>query len=63
MSDPTHYVQFGFFLITAANLAIVGLLILVFLLAVVLRPPGEQQASTLEPLEDGASATGLQEQL
>ncbi len=62
MSDPTQYLQFGFFLITAANLTIVGLLILVFLLAVVLRPPSRQQASTLEPLANGVSATDLEEQ-
>jgi hypothetical protein len=66
MSDTTQYVQLGFIVITVSNLVIIGLLILVFALAVVLRLPGEQHVSVIEPLStqvaDGVGATGLEEQ-
>jgi hypothetical protein len=62
MGDTTQYVQFGFILITVTNLIIIGLLILVFALAVVLRRPGVQQVSIIEPLPtqvaEGVGATG-----
>lgn len=47
MGDTPQYVQFGFILISVANLAMIGLLILVFALAVVLRLPGGRHVSTV----------------
>ena len=48
MGDNAQYIQFGFILISVANLIMIGLLVLVFALAVWLRIPGESQVSTLE---------------
>ncbi len=58
MGDTPQYVQFGFILISVANLAIVGLLILVFALAVVLRMPGGRQLPTPTVELPGASIAG-----
>jgi len=48
MGDTAQYIQFGFILISAANLIVIGLLVLVFALAVLLRLPGERRVSTTE---------------
>jgi hypothetical protein len=39
MNAATHYFHWGFILITAANLIVIALMILVFILAVVLAFP------------------------
>jgi hypothetical protein len=58
MGDPAQYVQFWFITISVANLLVIGLLIVVFAIAVALRRPGAHQGSTIElphaPAADGA---------
>ncbi len=49
MGDTAQYVQFGFLVISVANLIMIGLLVVVFALAVVLRVPGERRGDSLEP--------------
>ena len=60
MNSPAVYLQFGFIQISLANLLVIVLLIVVFVLAVVLRRPEKQRLSTLEsvptPVEDGREA-------
>jgi mannose/fructose/N-acetylgalactosamine-specific phosphotransferase system component IIC len=67
MGDNAQYVQFGFILISVTNLIMIGLLIIVFALAVLLRRPGEQRVSTLElpstSVAAGTDTTGWEEQL
>jgi hypothetical protein len=48
MNDPAIYLHIGFILISVANLIVIALLIVVFVLAVTLRPPEKQRLSTLE---------------
>jgi mannose/fructose/N-acetylgalactosamine-specific phosphotransferase system component IIC len=48
MNGPAHYFHLGFLLISVANLIVIALLIVVFVLAVALRPPEKQHLSTLE---------------
>jgi hypothetical protein len=48
MNGPTQYLHFGFILISLANLLVIALLIVVFLLAVALRRPEKQRLSTIE---------------
>ena len=48
MNGPAQYLHFGFILISLANLIVIALLIVVFVLAVALRPPERQCLSTLE---------------
>ena len=48
MNDPAQYLHLGFILISVANLIVIALLIVVFVLAVALRPPEKQRLSTLE---------------
>jgi large-conductance mechanosensitive channel len=48
MNGPAQYLHFGFILISLANLLVIALLIVVFVLAVALRPPERQRLSTLE---------------
>jgi hypothetical protein len=50
MNDPAHYLHLGFLLISVANLIVIALLIVVFVLAVALRPPEKQHLSTLPRL-------------
>ena len=50
MNSPAVYLQFGFIQISLANLLVIVLLIVVFVLAVALRPPEKQRLSTLEAL-------------
>lgn len=58
MNGPAQYVHAGFFLISVANLVIIALLVMVFVLAVALRRPGEPRISTLadEGPEPGTDA-------
>ena len=57
MNSPAVYLQFGFIQISLANLLVIVLLIVVFVLAVALRRPEKQRLSTLEsfptPVEEG----------
>ena len=48
MNGPAQYLHFGFILISLANLLVIALLIVVFVLAVALRRPERQRLSTLE---------------
>jgi len=48
MNSPAIYLHFGFLLISLANLLVIALLIVVFVLAVALRRPEKQRLSTLE---------------
>ncbi len=48
MNGPAQYLHLGFILISVANLIVIALLIVVFVLAVALRPPEKQRLSTLE---------------
>jgi len=50
MNDPAVYLHFGFILISVANLIVIALLIVVFMLAVALRRPEKQRLSTIEAL-------------
>jgi hypothetical protein len=62
MNGPAQYLHLGFLLISVANLIVIALLIVVFVLAVALRPPEKQRLSTLEAVPkleeagDGAMA-------
>ncbi|GAC1402781.1 MAG: hypothetical protein NVS4B12_04200 [Ktedonobacteraceae bacterium] len=48
MDGIAQYLHIGFILISVANLIVIALLLLVFVLAVVLRRPEKQHLSTLE---------------
>lgn len=65
MNDPAQYLHFGFILISLANLLVIALLIVIFLLGAALRIPEKQHLSTLEvvPYTDGVGddATGQTE--
>jgi hypothetical protein len=50
MNGPAVYLHVGFILISLANLLVIALLIVVFVLAVALRRPEKQRLSTLEAL-------------
>ncbi|MDQ6645017.1 MAG: hypothetical protein M3Y76_11260 [Chloroflexota bacterium] len=54
MNGPAQYLHFGFILISLANLLVIALLIVIFLLAVALRPPEKQHLSTLEAIPHAA---------
>ncbi len=51
MNGPAHYLHIGFILISLANLIVIALLLLVFILAVALRLPERQRLSTLEVVQ------------
>ncbi len=44
MNAPAHYFHAGFILISAANLIVIALMVLVFILAVVLPFPGGRRS-------------------
>jgi hypothetical protein len=48
MGGPAQYLQAGFILISVANLVVIVLLIVVFVLAVTLRRPEKSRISTIE---------------
>lgn len=50
MNSPAVYLQFGLIQVSVANLLVIVLLIVVFVLAVALRRPEKQRLSTLESL-------------
>lgn len=57
MGDTAEYVTFWFITISVSNLIVIGLLIIIFALAVALRRPGAHQGSTIE-LPTTATADG-----
>ncbi len=63
MDGPAQYLHLGFLLISLANLLVIALLIVVFVLAVVLRPPEKQRLSTIEaaPHTEETSESALTE--
>ncbi|HLX57354.1 MAG TPA: hypothetical protein VKR83_10040 [Ktedonobacteraceae bacterium] len=61
MNGPAQYLHFGFILISVANLIVIALLLLVFALAVALRPPEKQRLSTLEAVENPVGASDGEE--
>jgi large-conductance mechanosensitive channel len=63
MNGPALYLHFGFILISLANLLVIALLIVVFMLAVTLRRPEKQHLSTVEavPEPEEAGARDLAE--
>ena len=58
MGGTAQYLQAGFFLISIANLIVIGLLIVVFVLAVTLRRPEKTRISTIEAAPDTARTVG-----
>ncbi len=50
MNGTAQYLHIGFILISLANLIVIALLIIVFMLAVALRRPEKLRISTLEAL-------------
>ena len=58
MDGPAQYLHLGFLLISLANMLVIVLLIVVFLLAVALRPPEKQRLSTLEAVPDTSGTVG-----
>jgi large-conductance mechanosensitive channel len=59
MSGPAQYLHFGFILISLANLIVIALLIVVFVLAVTLRRPTKQRLTTIEaPRETDGTIPG-----
>lgn len=48
MNGPAQYLHFGFILISLANLLVIALLVVIFVLAVALRLPEKQRLSTIE---------------
>jgi HAMP domain-containing protein len=50
MNGPAQYLHIGFILISVANLLVIALLIVVFVLAVALRRPEKQRLSTIEAI-------------
>jgi hypothetical protein len=58
MNGTAQYLQFGFIQISLANLLVIVLLIVVFIVAVTLRRPEKQRLSTLEALPTPAGGQG-----
>ncbi len=52
MGGPALYLHIGFILISLANLVVIALLIVVFVLAVLLRRPEKSRISTIEAAPD-----------
>lgn len=52
LNSPAVYLHFGFILISLANLLVIALLVVVFVLAVALRWPEKQRRSTLEAVPE-----------
>ena len=61
MNGPSQYLQLGFIQISLANLLVIALLIVVFILAVALRRPEKQRLSTLEAVPMPAGSRGADE--
>lgn len=60
MGGPAVYLHLGFILISLANLIVIALLIVVFVLAVTLRRPEKSRASTIEALPETTGTAGSQ---
>jgi uncharacterized membrane protein len=60
MGGPALYVHIGFILISLANLIVIALLIVVFVLAVTLRRPEKSRVSTIEAAPDVRGTVGGQ---
>jgi uncharacterized membrane protein len=56
MDGPVQYLHFGFMLISLANLIVIALLIVVFMLTLALRRPEKQHLSTLEAVPKAEEA-------
>lgn len=52
MGGPAQYLHAGFILISVANLIVIALLIVVFVLAVILRRPEKSRISIIEGAPD-----------
>ncbi len=52
MNGPAQYLHIGFILISLANLIVIALLIVVFVLAITLRMPEKQHFSTIEAIPE-----------
>jgi predicted PurR-regulated permease PerM len=63
MGGPAQYLQAGFILISVANLAVIVLLVVVFVLAVMLRRPEKSRMSIIEAVPDsgGRLSEGMAE--
>lgn len=64
MNGTAQYLHFGFILISWANLVVIALLIVVFLMAVALRRPEKQRLSTIEDVAQpgGTNDKGITEE-
>ncbi len=58
MGGPAVYLHLGFILISVANLIVIALLIVVFVLAVTLRRPEKSRISTIEAAPDTDGTVG-----
>jgi hypothetical protein len=58
MGGTAQYFQAGFILISVANLIVIALLFVVFLLAVTLRRSEKSRISTIEAVPDTAGTVG-----
>jgi len=58
MGGPAVYLHAGFILISVANLVVIALLIVVFVLAVTLRLPEKSRVSTIEAVSDTSGTVG-----
>jgi len=58
MGGTAQYLHAGFILISVANLVVIALLIVVFVLAVTLRRPEKSRISTIEATPDTAGTVG-----
>lgn len=52
MGGPAQYLHVGFILISLANLIVIALLIVIFILAVTLRRPEKHRISTIETVPE-----------
>ncbi len=60
MGGTVQYLHAGFILISIANLIVIALLIVVFVLAVTLRRPEKSRISTIEAAPDTAGAVSTE---
>jgi hypothetical protein len=60
MGGTAQYLHAGFILISVANLIVIALLLVVFVLAVALRRPEKSRISTIEAAPAPAETTGAE---
>ncbi len=58
MGGPPVYLHLGFILISVANLIVIALLIVVFVLAVTLRRPEKSRIATIEAAPETGGTVG-----